>query len=89
MTLTFKWIDRGFAASNPANPRYPSGIDLDVSKGAPRTCKVALPYPAQRCGMFLVKCETCGQNAVVTTAGRTDDPRSVTVACRVNGKKAN
>jgi len=89
MTLSYKWVDRGFEPSNPANPRYPHGIDLDLSDGAPATCTTALPYPARRCGMYLLKCSTCGQNGIVTTAGRTDDPRSVKIACKLSGKKAN
>jgi hypothetical protein len=47
-----------------------------------RTCSVALPHPAKRCGYYLVKCVACGQNALVTTAGRPDDPKSLKLACR-------
>lgn len=41
----------------------------------------ALPYPARRCGQYVVKCDVCDQIIVVTTAGRPDDPRSLKMAC--------
>jgi hypothetical protein len=42
-----------------------------------------LPYPAPRCGKYLINCETCGQTIMVTTAGRRDDPRTVKIACEL------
>lgn len=44
-------------------------------------CTVALKYPAVRCGVYLVSCP-CGLNVTVSTAGRTDDPRTVKVPCK-------
>lgn len=83
MSANFKirWADRGREPQCKPNPDFPDGIDVDVSGGAAATCSSALPYPARRCGLFIVKCETCGTNAVITTAGRPDDPRSVKMAC--------
>jgi C4-type Zn-finger protein len=43
-----------------------------------------LPYPAKRCGLFLVICDKCGYSAAITTAGRPDDPRKVTLPCKLN-----
>jgi C4-type Zn-finger protein len=43
-----------------------------------------LPYPAKRCGIYLVVCERCGYSAAITTAGRPDDPRKVTLPCKLN-----
>ena len=89
--ITVKWIDDHREPQCEPNPNYPKGIDLDCSDGAVATCKTDLrPYPTPRCGFFLVKCETCGQSVVVTTAGRADDPRSLKMACQLSDKsKAN
>lgn len=76
------WIDRKREPQNPADPRYPNGIDLDMTRGEPANCSTALPYPAKRCGYYYVECTICGKNAVITTAGRRDDPRSVKLACK-------
>jgi len=77
------WLDSGREPQSPPNPNYPRGIDVDNSRSdvpGPR-CRKKLPYPAQRCGMYYIKCRTCGQTAAITTAGRRDDPRSVTLDC--------
>jgi hypothetical protein len=75
------WIDSGREPTHPSNPNYPDGVDLDMSKGRP-FCESALPYPTARCGAFMIKCNRCGTDALVTTAGRRDDPRSIKLACR-------
>lgn len=82
MRTEIAFITSGRQPSCPANPDYPLGIDLDVSEGATKTCKASLPYPAQCCGVWVVKCLDCGYIAAVTAAGRVDDPRTVTVACK-------
>lgn len=64
------------------NPAYPKGKDLDVSNGAAATCTTALPYPAKRCGAYIIICPICGLRAACTTAGRADDPRSIKLACK-------
>jgi hypothetical protein len=81
--LTVEWVDRGVAPHCPPDPLFPEGVDLDCTRGAARTCHTALPYPAKRCGYFLVNCTECGLSCLLTTAGRLDDPRSVSVACKV------
>lgn len=75
------WLDGGREPQCAPDPNYPNGIDLDCSANASLRCNVSLPYPAKRCGMYLVECKTCGTNILITTAGRLDDPRSVTIAC--------
>jgi hypothetical protein len=75
------WRDGGREPQCEPNPNYPEGIDLDASDGAARTCVAKLPYPAKRCGHFLVKCRACGSRVACTTAGRPDDPRSIKIAC--------
>jgi hypothetical protein len=80
------WLDGGRQAQPPPNPTYPRGIDVDCSDGAELTCTQALPYPAKGCGQHLVACEMCGRRIIITATGQTDDPRSVTIACRIKGK---
>jgi hypothetical protein len=77
------WIDGGREPTEPSDPRYPQGIDLDVAAGKSPNCLVSLPYPARRCGMFFVDCRRCGMNALVTAAGRPDDPRSIKIPCKI------
>jgi hypothetical protein len=67
-------------ASCPADPRHPAGVDLDVSRGY-ANCLVKIPYPAECVGTWKISCLKCGQQAIVTAAGRTDDPRSIKLAC--------
>lgn len=80
--LSVEWLDRGFEPTCPPDPAFPNGVDLDVSKGRAATCETALPYPAKRCGYFVVSCSLCELRALVTTAGRPDDPRSIKVPCK-------
>jgi hypothetical protein len=79
--LKVSWIDRGFEPTQKPDPNFPNGIDLDLTKGEP-TCRTTLPYPAKRCGYFLIDCTLCGLQVLVTTAGRPDDPRSVRLECK-------
>ena len=76
------WIDKGTNAILSSDPSYPNGIDLDISKGAERTCSTTLPYPAKRCGVYSVKCNKCQLAVMITTTGRADDPRTVKLSCR-------
>src|SRR5215831_4622734 len=80
-----KWLDAEREPQCPPNPAFPNGVDLRAPlSGLPdvRICKVELPYPAKRIGLYVVSCKKCGTNIAVTTAGRPDDPRSVEVECR-------
>jgi hypothetical protein len=76
------WVDHGREPQNPPNPAHPDGIDICLGVPPP-CCKVALPYPARRCGYFDVRCRRCGLSAMVTTAGHADDPRSITLSCQL------
>jgi hypothetical protein len=84
--MKITWIDDKREPRAKPNPLYPDGIDLDISAGKQKTCSTPLPYPARRCGHYLVICEMCGLRVIVTTAGRPDDPRSLKLACK-NGDK--
>ncbi len=81
--IKVKWYDSGRDPKSPPNPKYPNGIGVDLSKGAERTCTHILPYPAPRCGYYVVECAACSYRAVITTAGRVDDPRSVVLPCKI------
>ena len=77
-----EWHGTGETAQHPANPAYPHGMDVDLSFGAPMTCRMELTYPAEGVGGWLLTCRLCAIRVGVTAAGRADDPRSVVVACR-------
>lgn len=83
--LQVEWHDLGRAPQCPPNPDYPEGIDIDLAAPGRPVCETALPYPAKRCGFYVVTCSLCGLKVGVTTAGRPDDPRSVKVACMTKG----
>ena len=76
------WIDGGRTAQNPPDPAYPNGIELDISRDAKVACLVELTYPAPRVGQYSIMCRDCGFHALVTAAGRADDPKSIKVPCR-------
>lgn len=80
--MKITWLDLQREPVCKPDPKYPDGIDVDAAAGAKMTCKVDLPYPARRCGYYRIECEECGQSYAVTTAGRPDDPRSVTIPCK-------
>jgi hypothetical protein len=85
-TTRIRWHDSGREPQVAPNPSYPDGIDLDLTLGLRPCCKIALPYPARRCGYYSVACLDCGMHVAVTTAGRPDDPRSVTLPCCKEGR---
>jgi hypothetical protein len=75
------WRDSGREPQCPPDPRYPDGIDVDTVLPGAEACTATLPYPARRCGAYIVTCAVCGLRVGVTTAGRPDDPRSLRIAC--------
>lgn len=79
--MKVKFIDHKREPKCAPNPKYPNGMDVDLSDGAKATCKTNIPYPAPRCGIMVVECEKCGLKVGLTVAGRIDDPKSVTLAC--------
>lgn len=85
--MKITWHDGGREPTCKPDPRFPDGIDVDASRGEEVFCRTALPYPAKRCGAFEVECPKCGARAIITTAGRADDPRSLKIACRYEGMK--
>lgn len=83
MTHKIEWLDSGREPKCAPDPDFPIGEDVNMAMPGRESCKVDLPYPARRCGCFIVECEKCGLRVGVTTAGRPDDPRSLTMACKV------
>lgn len=81
--MRVRWVDGHREPQCAPNPAYPNGIDLDGTLPGETACLTKLPYPAKRCGHFIVECPVCGSRVIITTAGRPDDPRSVKVACRI------
>jgi hypothetical protein len=81
MSFKIQWFDHGREPKCPPDPRFPDGKDLIDGTLIGKSCRVDLPYPAKRCGHYVVECETCGLRVGFTTAGRPDDPRSATLAC--------
>lgn len=79
-----QWRDHGREPQCVPDPAYPLGIDLDRC-AAPK-CKATLPWPAKRCGHWVIKCLVCGCVGACTTAGRPDDPRSMTLPCQIGTK---
>ena len=76
------WVDRNAEPQCKPNPAYPDGKDVVGHFPGENFCKAELVHPAKRIGFYLVQCAKCGTLIAVTTAGRPDDPRSVTIACK-------
>jgi hypothetical protein len=76
------WIDAGCEPQDNVNPKYPDGIDVDISGKALNTCIIFLPYPAPRVGVYQIWCKSCGLAVGVAVTGRADDPRSVRIRCK-------
>lgn len=84
VTITVEWVDSGREPRCAPDPQFPGGKDLVMAafpEGVGAECVKVLPYPAKRCGMYIVKCDSCGLAIGITTAGRADDPRSVRLTC--------
>ena len=82
-SMKIEWKDSGREPQCPSDPIYPDGTNIRLAEYDAPTCVVDLPYPAPRCGVWLLTCEICGLATAVTAAGRPDDPRSVEVPCAV------
>ena len=83
--FTVDWIDHGREPVCKPDPAFPRGRDLDGKLVEGPSCKALLPYPAKRCGVYMVRCTRCQITIGVTTAGRPDDPRSIEISCMPAG----
>jgi hypothetical protein len=77
------WVDLHRSSDAPADPAFPAGSPIDVALDALRACRIELPWPAERCGIWLVTCQKCGLYIRLKTTGKADDPNSLRVACRL------
>lgn len=85
MTIDVHFIDSGRDPKEKPDPKYPDGKHINLATfPAAKTCCRNLPK-APRCGVLSIKCITCGFVALVTVAGRPDDPRTVVLPCRAKG----
>lgn len=82
MTIDVKFNDSGREPTQKPNPEYLDGIDVNCAPPGMKSCTRNLPYPAPRCGTYSIVCRTCGYTALVTVAGRRDDPRTITIPCK-------
>jgi hypothetical protein len=80
-----EFVSQGKKATQPPNPEYPNGLvitDPTLKPGGLK-CQVHLEYPAPCVGTWVVKCNRCGKRVACTAAGRPDDPRVMTIACKL------
>jgi hypothetical protein len=79
-----EWLDRFREPQHPPDASFPNGKPITLKEEAKkliRFCTAQLPYPAKRCGLYIVECTKCKLRIGVTTAGRPDDPPYVEMAC--------
>jgi hypothetical protein len=81
--FTVRWEDDlKRTPQEPPDPAYPDGIAIRLSRPDERaTCTIELQHPTPRCGRYWIECRFCGLRVVITTAGRPDDPCSVSIPC--------
>lgn len=82
MTIDVNFIDSGRTATQPSNPKFPNGQQISVAEPGQKSCTFNLPYPAPGCGTYSIVCSACRFTALVTVAGRADDPRVLTLPCK-------
>jgi hypothetical protein len=82
MTFKVEFLDSGREPKDKPDPAFPEGRHIVVSDQIQKACTRNLPYPAPRCGTYRVTCEVCGYVAAISVAGRTDDPRILTIPCK-------
>lgn len=79
------FLDSGREPKEKPDPLFPKGRHIDMSGetlAIEAKCTHNLPYPAPRCGFYNVECKDCGLRVMISVAGRTDDPRTLTTACK-------
>lgn len=78
------FIGEGRQATVPADPAFPHGrkVHTIVAAEGVQVCEVDLTYPVPECGRHRIICRRCGVVAMITAAGRADDPTMVTLQCK-------
>jgi len=83
--LSATWLPRsgGRPPTQPADPAWPKGQDIDFADGRSDvpTCAATLPWVDNKIGLYLVDCSFCGQRVAITVAGRKDDPLATRLVC--------
>lgn len=82
MTIEVKFIDEGRKSTSPSNPKYPNGVDVSAAMPDQKSCCFNVQYPAPGVGKYSIVCTDCKMTALVSVAGRADDPRTVTLPCK-------
>lgn len=82
MTIDVKFNDSGHKSPGVPDPRFPKGVDVSCADSGVETCTRNLPYPAPGVGTYSIVCRKCNFTALITVAGRADDPRSITIPCK-------
>jgi len=78
--FTIEWYDSKITSNTV--PEQDSPKNILVYDEHKLFCKISLPYPAKRCGMYVVKCNECGNVVGIPTTGKVDDPCSITINCK-------
>ena len=75
MTIDVVFLDSGREPQCKSDPRWPDGMPVNLAPGVPvkKTCTRNIPWPAPRCGSYMITCRECGFTAAITVAGRPDD----------------
>lgn len=83
MTIDVMFLDSGREPQCKPDPKYPDGKPINLATDPMvKTCTMNLPFPAPRCGLYAIRCLECGFTAMLTVAGRPDDPNVVTMPCK-------
>jgi hypothetical protein len=82
------WVDGRREPVCDPDPAYQYGVDLVIGAPEKPRCTVLLAYPARRCGFYRIECRRCSVVIACTTAGRVDDPKSVSFNCHMHGAQA-
>lgn len=82
MAVEISFNDSGRKATQPANPKYPNGVDVNAAPPGRKACTWNVPYPAPGVGTYSVVCKDCGYTALMSVAGRADDPRTIRIPCK-------
>jgi hypothetical protein len=80
------FLSAGRPAQQPPNPDHPLGTVVDATAGRRPSCALSLQYPAPSVGQWLIRCDVCRISAIVTAAGRPDDPHTVRLRCKPKGE---
>lgn len=70
-------------AQCPSDPKFPQGkiFDLRLIENV-ASCDVDLEWPSPECGAWVIRCQECKSSALVTCAGRKDDPIKIKINCK-------